>query len=383
MRVRIYPRIQICALAACLLVAGASPGEAGCQTGVPEWSLRPEVRIGAVDGPEALDVIGAIVVSPRSGNVYFTDRSQHISAYTPDGQRTGQFGGRGAGPGEFEGLGALYWADSLIVALDAALSRRVTWFTERGEVVRTGTIAVPRSTVSGVLIAPLGRHGFLAGSRRSIPDGNLLRTEETLLVVDGDAERTLDQIRNAPVVAALGSGQMIMLPAMWESRVAVHPYGTGLVIVHQDPPSDGGETIFRVRSLASDGSERFARSYRYTPVALPQDYVDRNINIQRGLMLRLGVSAREVENVARANLPSFQPPVTEVRIAVDGSIWLQRGNRDEEMIWWWVLDSRGNLVGRLHLPALLKIRHIEGDLVWGIDRDELDVNHVVSYRIVR
>src|SRR5690606_18715284 len=127
-------------------------------------------------------------------------------------------------------------------------------------------------------------------------------------------------------VVSLASGQMIALPAMWESRVAVHPHGSGLVIVHQDPPEDGGATTFRVRSMASDGSERFMRSYRYTPVALPQEYVERNINSQRDLMQRLGVSTREVENVARTNLPPFQPPVTEVRVAVDGSIWLQRGN---------------------------------------------------------
>ena len=56
---------------------------------------------------------------------------------------------------------------------------------------------------------------------------------------------------------------------------------------------------------------------------------------------------------------------------------------DTDSAWWWVLNERGDLVARLHLPQGIRIRHVDAETVWGVEKDELGVNYLVKYRIIR
>lgn len=70
--------------------------------------------------------------------------------------------------------------------------------------------------------------------------------------------------------------------------------------------------------------------------------------------------------------------------ADDGTIWLRRydpveAENGESMTEWWILDTEGALLARAPTPAGLS----SGDVVWGIERDELDVQSMVRYRLVK
>ena len=86
--------------------------------------------------------------------------------------------------------------------------------------------------------------------------------------------------------------------------------------------------------------------------------------------------------------PSYLPPVSHVIAAHDGSIWLRRFDPVEvassEPMWeWWVLDSEGSPLARALTPVDLDVRLINGDMIWGVERDELDVEYIVRYRLMR
>ena len=79
----------------CGILAFAAP--AATQQKLPRWSLTAELRIGAIDGPDALDAIGDIVVSPATGQIFVTERSQRILVFDDRGRRVGAWGGQGDG----------------------------------------------------------------------------------------------------------------------------------------------------------------------------------------------------------------------------------------------------------------------------------------------
>ena len=49
----------------------------------------------------------------------------------------------------------------------------------------------------------------------------------------------------------------------------------------------------------------------------------------------------------------------------------------------WVLDAQGAPLARALFPADLRVAVIDGDTVWGIEMDELDVQYIVRYRLVK
>ncbi len=67
----------------------------------------------------------------------------------------------------------------------------------------------------------------------------------------------------------------------------------------------------------------------------------------------------------------------------DGSIWLRRYTPLDEGVEWWVLNADGMPLGRALTPTGLRVLHITGDAVWGVESDEFDVNYIVRYDIVR
>jgi hypothetical protein len=123
--------MRLLALAAASL---ALTPHVSAQQPVPEWTLMRELRVGSLDGSDALGAIGDIVVSQRTGKVFVAEGSQRILVFDANGYRQDAFGRRGRGPGEFENLSHVYWSEGFIVATDGR-SHQVSRFTEEGELI--------------------------------------------------------------------------------------------------------------------------------------------------------------------------------------------------------------------------------------------------------
>ena len=86
--------------------------------------------------------------------------------------------------------------------------------------------------------------------------------------------------------------------------------------------------------------------------------------------------------------PQYLPAVNAIMEAGDGTIWLRHfdpttSEGGEEVYEWWVLDAEGHPLARAVTPARVRLRTILSDVVWGVERDELDVEYIVRYRLVK
>ena len=97
-------------------------------------------------------------------------------------------------------------------------------------------------------------------------------------------------------------------------------------------------------------------------------------------------SAADIRNALYR--PSHLPAVSGMLVAEDGKTWLQRfdpveSETGEAFAEWWVLDAEGNPLARALTPRGLRVLHTGPDGLWGIERDELDVDYIVRYRLVK
>jgi hypothetical protein len=219
--------------------------------------------------------------------------------------------------------------------------------------------------------------------RQQVEEDGLQRVLAWLVRMDGaGSDSIVDRFPDISSFLSVSGGRVLLpIPMLPGSLYGIHPQGTAFAIAHQYEPSDGDSGVFRIRKLSGDGRLIFARNYTYSPWPLPKDYAEDFVEARRDDLLRVGVSPREAQRLIEQRLPRFELPIWEVRMAVDGSIWLKRESHEADPVRWWVLDKSGNLVGQLLLPADLRIRHIDRETVWGIEYDELGVNYIVRFRV--
>lgn len=90
------------------------------------------------------------------------------------------------------------------------------------------------------------------------------------------------------------------------------------------------------------------------------------------------------EELARESLylPAYHPPVSQLLLGRDGSMWLKREGHSADSVDWLVLSPQGEVVGTVTTPLTLSIQAAEMERVWGMETDELDVPYLVRYAIV-
>lgn len=241
---------------------------------------------------------------------------------------------------------------------------------------------MPNTTTSQTPVAPLGDGAYLASLHEQPMGGELLRDIIRLVRVDpvrGDS--ILDEYPPTTMWVQAGSATSYTGVPAPGGQFGVDPHGNHIVIAHQS--REDPDAPLRIRRLDSQGRVRYSRWFEYEPMRRPASYL-RDIFAGRDEQLRRqGVSAAEMvaslDRVMTRNLI----PVREIRVAVDGSTWLKREDEPGDMVWWNVLDPQGGPVANVRLPKRVEIRYIDGDAVWGFDRDDLGVWYLVRYRVDR
>ncbi|UCG88430.1 MAG: hypothetical protein JSW71_07780, partial [Gemmatimonadota bacterium] len=81
---------------------------------------------------------------------------------------------------------------------------------------------------------------------------------------------------------------------------------------------------------------------------------------------------------------STMPALEAMRVDDGGNLWIQPYSRPgEEERNWWVLGREGRLLGSVQVPARFRLLHIGEDFALGRWRDDLDVEHVQLYRLIK
>jgi hypothetical protein len=120
------------------------------------------------------------------------------------------------------------------------------------------------------------------------------------------------------------------------------------------------------------GTTIWNRSLPFEPVVLTRAAVDSVIS-QRPAQVQTAL--RE-----QARIPPVYPPVTDLLVGQDGSLWIELIVRDR-MRPYLVLSAEGDVVGTTNLPERSRVAAARLDRLWVTERDDLDVESIVTYQV--
>ena len=93
---------------------------------------------------------------------------------------------------------------------------------------------------------------------------------------------------------------------------------------------------------------------------------------------------RTEEALQKMPVPETFPAYHRVRGDVNGNLWVQAYPvPPQSTARWAVFDSTGVLQGEIDMPVELDPTHIGEDFIVGVWRDDLDVEHVQLYALVK
>ncbi len=402
-------RAVMTALLACALGAGCEPGEPGKRAVVRDsagitivenpspddssawdwWAIDgPVVDIGGVDADEAHALFRVTDAHRRDDGVFVIANggSAELRVFEADGSYRASWGRRGGGPGEFQSLSAILPAggDS-ILAFDAR-ERRFSVFAPDGGLVRDFRLGEAGSA-GAIPIDRLDDGGFIAFALRILADPNeipsgLQRGEAPVIrfTADGAATDTIGVFPGAErvihVSARNGQIQSIEVTGPPYERTTTHALCGDLVWVGtQDGPD--------IHGYGLDGTLRTIVRTGRSVGSITQRHID--AWIERGARA-LPEEGRVRYAEATRDMPHGGVVPAYGRLMCDrsGSLWVADYN--DPLLpagRWTVYDSAGRDLARIALPERFQPYEIGEDWILGREQDDLDIEHVRLYRIVR
>jgi hypothetical protein len=365
---------------------------AGTVEDVERWTLEPALRIGEIDGPNGFARITELEVGAR-GEIYVAEWSTGtVRVFDATGRPLRPFGRSGDGPGEFTyNAGQLWQSGDSVIATDPLANRFHTFRTD-GTLLETSAVRgvpVVDGTHGFVPVVPLADGTVLGSYAISVAGSQRARLRAIPVVRFDSIETHLDTIalvsyRNVSMLVMLENGgfatnQPLQDGALW--RVARDR--TGIIVVDRPAAERADGAHFMVTRLDLTGDTVSARTLPYTPIALDEAMTD-------SMVERFARSHAHDDRFAEGALrrairealyrPGYLPPVTDLVAGRDGTIWLRR-EEVADSVDWLVLDERGEPLARLLAPAGLRVHRADRSNVWGVVKDELDVEYVVRFAI--
>jgi hypothetical protein len=303
--------------------------------------------------------------------------------YDSSGQFISTAGGKGGGPGEFQGLRWLgrLRADTL-VAFDWR-NRRISIFDPDGTFVRSVTLETLAPAPPSHVHVDLFMDGsLLIGAQRLFASGTIQSGvhDDTVFHLRFDPrDATYDTVGRHP------GAQSFILAHDEGLEVVPLPFGRR---PHAAVYSDG-YYFGRGDSYAIDhhsASGELERSIRWLRPSERVTAADKDRYIERSLE---GIDDEAERRVVESLLvgipfPETMPSYAEFCIDSEGYLWVEDYRKPgDERSRWTVFDLDGLMLGRVELPDRFTIHQIGRDFVLGTWIDEMDVEHVRLYALIK
>jgi hypothetical protein len=367
------------------------------------WRIQPEplmtTAAGASGGDAPLDIPSAYRLA--DGRVILGDGglfgSHRIMTYSSEGRLLATFGRRGDGPCEFMQLWwiAAYRGDS-IAAFDYARSS-VTIFDRRGRCGRS--VKLPAWSAH----PPAGTTGFSDGADGVFDDGSFLAYPNGVVDISAGPGFTWYKhllLRVHPGGATWDTlGSFNLTQARWDGTRQHHvPFAataqkvTGGAFFYF---ADGAtNTIQQFTRLGGEGlTIKWNTPHRETGATelelYREDYIRR---ASRGDALHEPLTRQRVDILLQGQLPAATLPVTRSIVAdAVHNIWAQEYGTAARALGvdmagddlWNVFDPVGEWLGAVAIPSRLRVTDIGDDYVLGVWEDEMGVQSVRQYRLVK
>ena len=336
----------------------------------------PQLDLGAVDGGTAetfFDVADATLL--RDGSVAVLNAgTAEVRLFAPDGQHIRTLGGRGEGPGEFNQPRQLLRVGDDSLAVWDPWERRLSVLDHFGHPGRVSTL--PAWDISGTIVKfrSDGRVVLRMLLFSSPPGAELHTSPAQYLLVDSRAGivDTLAQVPHS-VWERIGEGWAMQHFGAWGVDAGT-PNGFWA----------GDARTEEVRQYDDDG--RLLRIIRWSGA-------DRSINdqhVQALLEERLKKAhaaghARIRSDFVRHSTAEQFPAYREMVGSSNGQVWIEDypPPGDEHPITWTAFDSTGAVAAVMDMPRGVEVFEIEDDYVLGVFSDDLGVQYVRVYDVIR
>lgn len=313
------------------------------------------------------------------GHIAVATDNRRIRIFTETGEYVRVIGGRGEGPGEFTQLQAYgVLASGEFIVIDAGrlvlLDSTGTELERQRIVVRREVNTPPAFTPDGEIIV-LGGFSPAANERSSGNEPVVNRDTVDVTVFDMHHEpRVIARVAGMPWWGNRRRGY-IGLPLGPRPSIASF---NGLVAI-----SEGDR--YEVRFVRLDGSQQHLLRLAEPPQPGEKEYLDRFlVERRRSLVEDLGQprSAPLFPAGFHPTVPETMPAYWRLLFDDMGCLWAQRYEiPGSETVVWDVIDPVGTLKAKVTVPANLDISQITGNIVLGLQEDELGVNQIVGYEL--
>jgi hypothetical protein len=360
-----------------------------------EWTVTEDLRIGTVAGePEYQFTNLAFIDVAPDGTIYATDNMvMEAKAFDAQGNYLRTLGGPGSGPGELTQQAVfIYVEDDGTVIIPDVGAQRVNRYSPEGEALGSFPIQIQGGVPTVWVLDDQGR---LMTQLRGLNVRGIEALEEGDPIVVYDTTGAV-----VDTVAVLPKGQM--LEGITEQQFS-------MVLFAPEPVWD----------LASDGSIFFAMNDQFQILVNDADGNRQRIIRKAGVerkpveerdreairrLLReqwegVGVPPAQIEQLMQGvGFADFYPAFGQIFIGPEETLWIQRirsardmaGDAEEEVEFdpqaigspeWEVFDDQGRFLGVVTMPDRFRPVNVQGDEIYGIWRDELDVQYIMRIHV--
>ncbi len=361
----------------------------GSWSDAQSWRLSPEpiVDIGVLEGaPEyQLFRVGGALRLDDGRIVVANGGTGELRFYDEAGSYVSASGRKGEGPGEFEDIGWLrrYRGDSLI-AYDFRQARtsvldtdgnfgRLFRFESPGDLGRVRGIGPFTDGSIFASTSPILSNDFCDQATRI----------DVLYLVYSPTGEFVDSVGRFPgperyvQTQRSGGGMSVMVTSI--------PFGKSPVYALHDQDYYYGPTeTYEIWRFASDGTLRGIIRRPLDPV--PVTDADLEAAIEERLQNYPDEAARRGarQTFASMTIPETMPAYDDLAVDVEGNLWV---NEYEPLSdgpqHWTVFNAEGRMLGVVALPRRFRVTEIGEDYVLGISTDDLDVQHVRLYELIK
>lgn len=351
------------------------------------WRLasRPTLDIGASEGGPDYQLFQVVGVLRLSDNriVIANSGTGELRFYDSSGQFISKAGGKGGGPGEFQGLRWLgrLRADTL-VAFDWQ-NRRISTFDPDGNFVRSVTLeALAPAPPSHVHVGMFVDGSLLIGAQRLFASGTIRSGvhDDTIFHLRFDPRgATYDTVGRHP------GAQSYILAHDEGLEVVPLPFGRRpRAAVYRDGYYFGRGDSYAIDHYSAAGE--LERSIRWLRPNERVTAADKDRYIERSLEAIDDEAERRVIESLLVGIPFPETTPAYAKLCIDsqGYLWVEDYRKPgDERPWWTVFDPDGLMLGRIEFPDRFTIHQIGRDFVLGTWIDEMDVEHVRLYALAK
>jgi hypothetical protein len=349
-----------------------------------EWRIAtdPGVAIGMLDGPREYQlqrVIGAF--RNRRGQILAGNAgSNEIRVYDADGTYLEALGRPGNGPGEFERLHSLHLEGDTLYAYDLA-QQRISAFDEAGDFVRSFQVAAHINLGYAQVLGRFDEGRWVLERTNWGTESGLARGTNTYSsLLEGDT--TAAPIGTFPgperIVQPVGPVGAYTRPAPYARRPTTLVSGHDLVY--------GGAERYELAIHDADGSLRMLVRRTIEPEPVSAGDLARwetEVEAKRP-PYSPSLPAMFHQPISSFGLPEAKAAYGPVHIDLSDNYWIADyalpGHQPTE---WSVFSAAGAWLGDVRSPERFRFLEIGEDYVLGVYLDELDVEYVRLYPLLK